>query len=89
ADTNGSRVISLRRSQGVSDLGFGKTTVLRHIDERFETRWGLSPGAGEKLRCRVKERLVVLRPTTDGLVRQPCTGGSGKRRVVDTIHSSG
>ncbi|MHB8188971.1 MAG: hypothetical protein ACYDHP_00805, partial [Ferrimicrobium sp.] len=88
ADTNGSRVISLRRSQGVSDLGFGKTTVLRHIDERFETRWGLSTGAAESLR-RSKERPVVLRPTTDGLVRQPCTGGSGKRRVVDTIHSSG
>lgn len=89
ADTNGSRVISLRRSQGVSDLGFGKRTVLRHIDERFETRWGLSPGAGEKLRCRVKERPTLSRPTTDGLVRQPGNRGSDKRGPLSAAHASG
>ncbi|MHB8345557.1 MAG: zinc ribbon domain-containing protein [Ferrimicrobium sp.] len=88
ADTNGSRVISLRRSAGVPNLGISKKTVLQRIDKAFEARWGLCPGAAESLR-RSKERRALPRPTTDGLVRQPCTGGSGKRRVVDTIHSSG
>ena len=59
ADTNGSRVNTLRRSQGVPDLGLGRKTVLQHIDERFEARWGLRSGAAESLR-RSKERPVVL-----------------------------
>ncbi|MHB8244284.1 MAG: zinc ribbon domain-containing protein [Acidimicrobiales bacterium] len=88
ADTNGSRVISLRRSQDVLDLGLGRKTVLRHIDERFEERWGLRPGAAESLR-RSKERPAVPRPTTDGLVRQPSHRGSGKQRPVGAAHASG
>lgn len=89
ADTNGSRVISRRRSQGVCDLGLGRKTVLQHIDQRFEERWGLRPGAAEKLRRRVKERPAISRPTTDGLVRQPGHRGSGKRRPVGAAHASG
>ena len=90
ADTNGSRVISLRRSQGVPDLGLGRKTVLRRIDERFEARWGLAPGAAEILR-RSKERQqpAVKRPTTDGLVRQPEVWGRGKRKPTGAAHASG
>jgi putative transposase len=90
ADTNGSRVISLRRSQGVSDLGLGRKMVLRRIDERFEERWGLAPGAAEDLR-RPKERQqpAVERPTTDGLVRQPEVWGRGKRKPTGIAHASG
>ncbi|MHB1638776.1 MAG: zinc ribbon domain-containing protein, partial [Candidatus Dormibacteria bacterium] len=79
ADTNGSRVVSHRRSAGVADLGVGKRTVLRHIDARFEARWGLRPGAAENLR-RSKERPKRQRPTTDGLVSAPSSLQTGLNR---------
>jgi putative transposase len=88
ADTNGSRVISRRRSAGVPDLGTSRRTVLRHIDARFEARWGLAPGTAETLR-RLKERPATPRPTTDGLVRQPGDRGRDKRRLVDAVHAHG
>ena len=70
ADTNGSRVISLRRSPGVVDLRSGRRAVLRRLDAAFEARWGLRPGAAENLR-RPKERLNHKRPITDGLASRP------------------
>ncbi len=55
ADTNGSRTISLRRSQGLQYPYASRQTVLRRLDARFEARWGLKPGDAEKLRL-AKER---------------------------------
>ncbi|MHB8312126.1 MAG: zinc ribbon domain-containing protein [Candidatus Dormibacteria bacterium] len=88
ADTNGSRVVSRRRSAGAADLGVGRRTVLQHLDARFEARWGMRPGAAENLR-RAKERPTTPRPTTDGLVRHPGNRGRGKRRRAGAIHASG
>ncbi|MHB1520011.1 MAG: zinc ribbon domain-containing protein [Ferrimicrobium sp.] len=62
ADTNGSRTISLRRSQGLQYPYASRQTVLQRLDPRFEARWGLKPGDAEKLRL-AKER----RPVTVGL----------------------
>lgn len=50
ADTNGSRTTCLGRSRRVSDLGFHKEKVPRHVDARFETRWGLSLGDAVRLK---------------------------------------
>ena len=72
-------------SQGVPDLGFGRKTVLLHIDERFEKRWGLSSGAAERLRRQVKERPGLSRPITDGLGRQPGNRVSSKRILLGVL----
>ncbi len=88
ADTNGSRVISRRRSVGVPDLGTSRRTVLRHIDARFEARWGLALGTAETLR-RSKERPATPRPTTDGLVRQPDDRERDKQKPTSAAHAIG
>jgi len=78
AETSGSRVLTVRRSLGQSDLYVSRQAILQRLDSEFENRWGLSFSDVKDAHCRTKERRgKTQRPTTDGLACVPSAQQTG------------
>lgn len=74
ADIEAARTVKSRRSWPSTSLQFGRSKILRNIDERFTRRWGTDPLTYRVNGRRVKAAIIPIRPNADGLGE---TSGNG------------